>query len=159
MPNSRNVLLAVVAGLLVTATALMLGSCFVPAMVVSTRSSSGHTVETAGGSSGASPLSLGESDSGDAIRLVAGQRLTIKLPANATTGFSWVVAENGGLTQIGEPAYAAPSTSGVVGAGGIATFAFEAATPGTERVRLEYRRPWEKNVPAEKTWGVTVIVE
>jgi inhibitor of cysteine peptidase len=128
-------------------------------MVFSARSSSGHTVEMTDGRSDARPVSLGENDSGDAIRLAAGQRLTIQLPANATTGFSWVVAESGGLTQIGEPAYAAPSTSGAVGAGGIATFTFEAGTPGTERVRLEYRRPWEKNVPAGRTWGVTVMVE
>lgn len=112
-----------------------------------------------GGCSDPKPMTLGEGDSGQTIGLARGRRLIVELPANATTGFSWAVVKAGGLTQVGEPEYAAPSESDVVGAGGIARFTFEATTPGNGQLTLEYRKPWEKDAAAEKTWSVTLSVK
>lgn len=104
------------------------------------------------------PTVLGEKDSGRAVEIRVGEQLTVELPANVTTGFQWVVADTGPLTQAGDPVYEEPQKAGVVGAGGSQTFEFEAGAAGSGRLKLEYRRPWEKDVPAEKTWSVTLTV-
>jgi inhibitor of cysteine peptidase len=99
---------------------------------------------------------LGETDAGRVVEIGAGQQFTVRLPSNATTGFRWVVADLGTATQVGEPVYEAPQAPGVVGAGGAEVFTFSTGASGPSELKLEYRRPWEKGVPAEKTWSVTV---
>lgn len=105
------------------------------------------------------PVSLAEGDAGRAVVVSAGQQLTVKLPSNATTGFRWVVAKAGPLRQVGESAYEAPQQTGAVGAGGTETFRFNAGSSGSGELKLEYRRPWEKGVAADKTWSVKVSVK
>jgi inhibitor of cysteine peptidase len=106
------------------------------------------------------PIVLSEKDAGSAIEIVAGQQLSVRLPSNRTTGFGWVVADPGPLKQGGEPTYEAPQTpSSLVGAGGTETFTLKASTAGSGKLKLEYRRPWEKGAPAEQTWDVTVTVK
>lgn len=102
------------------------------------------------------PIALGEKDAGSVVEVGEGQRFTVRLPSNATTGFRWVVAELGPVTQVGESVYDAPQDPGVVGAGGTETFTFKNGASGSGELRLEYRRPWEKGAPAEKTWSVTL---
>jgi inhibitor of cysteine peptidase len=102
---------------------------------------------------------LGESDSGRTVEMRVGRQVTVKLPSNATTGFRWAVASTGPLTQVGESTYDAPQKPGLVGAGGTETFVFKATGSGAGELRLEYRRPWEKGIPAEKTWSVSVSVK
>lgn len=112
-----------------------------------------------GGQTRPAPIVLSEEDAGRAIDVVAGQQISVQLSSNGTTGFSWVVANTGPVTQSGEPTYEASQTPpGMVGAGGTETFTFKANTAGSGILKLEYRRPWEKDVPAEKTWDVTVAV-
>ena len=103
-------------------------------------------------------ITLGESDTGRTVEVQAGQSLTVRLPSNATTGFRWTVASERLVKQVGESTYDAPQEPGIVGAGGTETFKFKADSPGSGELKLEYRRPWEKGVAAEKTWSVTVIV-
>lgn len=109
--------------------------------------------------SGPQAVVLGEVDAGRTVEMAVGQRLAVRLPSNATTGFQWVVADEGPLTRIGEPVYEEPQAGDVVGAGGTQVFTFEASAGGTGELRLEYRRTWEKDVPAEDTWDVLVTVE
>jgi inhibitor of cysteine peptidase len=102
------------------------------------------------------PMALGEKDAGRVVEIGAGQQFTVRLPSNATTGFRWVVADAGPVTQVGESVYKAPQDSGVVGAGGTEVFTFKTDASGSGELQLEYRRPWEKSAAAEKTWSVTV---
>lgn len=105
------------------------------------------------------PLVLGEKDSGRTVSVKAGHRLTVELPANMTTGYSWVVADDGDLKQVGESDYRQSSGNrNIVGAGGVQTFKFDAAKTGSGTLKLEYRRPWEKGVAADKTWSAEVQV-
>jgi inhibitor of cysteine peptidase len=101
---------------------------------------------------------LTESDAGRSIVASVGDELTVRLPANATTGFRWVISEIGPLEQLGEPIYDGPKKPGLVGAGGVETFRFKAADSGSGELKLEYRRPWEKGAPPEKAWSVKVSV-
>ncbi|MDO8963960.1 MAG: protease inhibitor I42 family protein [Coriobacteriia bacterium] len=110
----------------------------------------------AAGCAKAQPTTLGEKDSGSVVQIGAGQEFVVRLPSNATTGFRWVVAEIGPVTQVGEAAYETPQDPGVVGAGGTETLTFKTGASGSGQLKLEYRRSWEKDVPAEKTWSVTI---
>ena len=101
-------------------------------------------------------MALGEKDAGRVVEVGAGQQFTVRLPSNATTGFRWEVADAGAVTQVGESVYEAPQEPGIVGAGGTEVFTFKTGTSGPAELKLEYRRPGDKNSPAEKTWSVTV---
>jgi inhibitor of cysteine peptidase len=101
--------------------------------------------------------SFGEDDSGGSVTLAVGDSITIELPSNITTGYSWQVADDGGLEQSGDPVYDAPNTD-AAGAGGTETFTFEATETGSGEIVLEYVRPWESVQPAE-TWTLDVEVE
>lgn len=107
---------------------------------------------------GAEARALEEKDSGSKLELSVGEEVTVRLPSNVTTGFSWELVDAGGLTQVGEPKYEEPQASQSVGAGGTQVFTFTAKRVGSGELLLEYRRPWEKDVPAEKNWRAGVEV-
>jgi inhibitor of cysteine peptidase len=110
----------------------------------------------AAGCTAPEPVALGEADAGRTVDIGDGQEFTVTLPSNATTGFRWAVADAGPVKQLGDPVYEAPGDSGAVGAGGAEVFTFVAESSAPGELKLEYRRPWEKDVPAEKTWSVTI---
>jgi len=110
---------------------------------------------------GSQAATLTEADDGTRIELSPGQILTITLPSNPTTGYSWQVAQIDPKTlkQQGEAEYQQSSGSkDLVGAGGTETFRFEALQPGETTLQLAYHRPWEIGVPPIQTFSVTVIV-
>jgi predicted secreted protein len=96
-----------------------------------------------------------------AVSVKLGGVLEVQLPANHTTGYSWVLAPVADpvLASQGKAAYTESATGGKVGVGGIETWRFKAAKAGTEGMRFEYRRPWEKSVPAAKTVMIQVTVQ
>jgi inhibitor of cysteine peptidase len=102
---------------------------------------------------------VSEEDAGSTVELRVGDTLEVMLDGNPTTGFSWETAavDASVLKQLGEPGFQ-PDTS-LIGSGGKFTFRFEAAGSGQTLLRLIYHRPWEKDVPPEKTFEVTVIVQ
>ena len=111
------------------------------------------------GCSSSEPRVLGEADDGTEISVKVGEQLAVELPSNATTGFSWTVADDGPLTQVGESEYETEAGPDVVGAGGTETFTFKAERAGAGTLKLEYRRSWETGVAAEDVWSVTVTVK
>jgi predicted secreted protein len=58
-----------------------------------------------------------------------------------------------------DDAFESSATPGVVGAGGTRVFTYTAAAVGTGDLDLEYVRSWEKGVPPERTFDLTVVVE
>lgn len=94
--------------------------------------------------------------------LAVGQVLEIALMANASTGYQWQVISDGApsLVRTTGPATPPPMDTQppMPGAPSLARWWFRAETPGEVRLRLEYRRPWEKDVPAAQVaeYGVTV---
>jgi predicted secreted protein len=88
-----------------------------------------------------------------------GERFSITLEANPTTGYAWsldgdpdpkVVRPLGSSFE--RPAGAA------VGAGGRDVWTFDAVGRGTTTITLVYRRPWEKATPPARTHVVNVRV-
>jgi len=92
--------------------------------------------------------------------VVLGETFEIMLEANATTGFSWEIAEiDEDIVQLMESEYIAdPNAEGLVGKGGKAVFRFEAVGRGETALKLVYRRSWETDVEPLRTQIVQVTV-
>jgi inhibitor of cysteine peptidase len=102
-------------------------------------------------------LLLEEPDSGSIIYLIQGDALSVRLPANPSTGFTWSVASNAPsvLAPGGDPRFEPPPTPRP-GAGGFQTLEFRVAGGGAAFLQLVYRRPSEKDSPPARTWSVFV---
>ena len=88
-----------------------------------------------------------------------GDKITVKLCSNPTTGFQWEyeISEENVLKEEDHD-FEEPEGDGV-GAPGIEVWTFEAVAKGTTEVRMEYSRPWEGGEKEEWTYTMTVIVE
>ena len=96
---------------------------------------------------------------GSTVALRQGQRLTVSLPGNPTTGFVWEALPGAEpvLARQGEPQYAAAGAK--LGAGGVFHFAFRAVAPGRVPLKCIYHRSFEKDVAPAETFEVTVVVQ
>ena len=107
----------------------------------------------------AGPVVVTEDDAGSTIELAVDQELTVRLSSNPTTGYSWsyTYVPEGVITSLGEARYTQDSPA-LVGTGGVADFPFRAVHEGRATLRLEYRRPWERDTPAaqEVVYSVSV---
>ncbi len=102
-------------------------------------------------------LVLEEPDNGSDIFLAQGDMIAVKLPANPSTGYSWTIAANtpSVLQPAGDPRFEPPARA-VPGAGGTQTFEFRVVGGGGAFLQLVYRRPFEKESPPARQWGVFV---
>jgi predicted secreted protein len=102
-------------------------------------------------------MEIDKSYDGREVEMNVGEVAEVKLAENPTTGYRWVfAAKPEPICKIAddsfEPGGSAP------GAGGIHRWKFEAASSGTGAVKLEYRRPWEKNAAAGQTFKLNIRV-
>ena len=95
------------------------------------------------------------------LSLHVGQQFNLRLPSNPTTGFRWLLRDSAPqvLKSLGPEVYSNPEDSGLVGSAGQSSWRFEAAQPGSGRLLLVYRRPWETGVAPEQTFDCQVTVE
>ncbi len=110
----------------------------------------------------AKPQIASDADNGRTIELQVGQAFQLTLGSNPTTGYRWVFDghSSGIVVQEGQPVYAADNPEkGLMGGGGIEHWTFRAVKPGTETLRLEYRRPWEQAVAPANRVEFPVIVK
>ena len=88
-----------------------------------------------------------------------GSKFTVRLDANATTGYRWhlTVAPNPAIAQLLDSNYEVngPAT----GSGGTEVWRFNALAIGTTRLEFAYARPWEHGHPAARTHTVAVHVQ
>lgn len=106
-------------------------------------------------------IEVGEGTTGRSFELVPGQELVVHLKGNPTTGYTWVLAQADAkvLVATGAIEYLAPKQNPPrVGQGGTFVARLTAQAAGETPVRFEYRRPWEKDTPAEKSFSLTVRV-
>ena len=88
-----------------------------------------------------------------------GDKITVKLCSNRTTGFQWdyeTTVEN--VVKEEDHDFEEPEGD-IVGAAGIEVWTFEAVEKGTTVVQMEYSQPWEGGSKAEWTYTMTVTVE
>lgn len=108
---------------------------------------------------GAKTVTLTEADAGKTIELQNGNLLVVVLDGNITTGFNWEMVPQtpAVLKQLGEPEVNPDSSA--LGAGGKISLKFQAVQTGQVNLTLIYHRSFEKDVPPEKTYEVTVLVK
>jgi len=96
------------------------------------------------------------------VTLEVGQRFTVTLESNPSTGYrwEWVDRQESILEQMGEVEFKPRETGDppLVGAGGWDIFTFEAVSPGQMTLKLVYRRPWEEGMEPLKTFSLQVVV-
>lgn len=103
-----------------------------------------------------------ESANGRQIVLAKGETLRLRLESNATTGYSWEVAELPPILKRTGGGYEAPSPPRggppIAGAGGTQDFTFTARSAGRGTLRLVYRQPWDKKARPDRTFRLSVRV-
>ncbi|MCE5198498.1 MAG: protease inhibitor I42 family protein [Armatimonadota bacterium] len=94
------------------------------------------------------------------IAINSGNRFTITLPSNQTTGYQWRIGKqpSGRVVKFLSSTYNAPSTK-LVGQGGTETWTFTVVGVGNTTITMQYIRPWEKNVPPAQSQNFAVSVK
>lgn len=118
-----------------------------------------------GGSSGSDgPSTTGAADGiavngAGPVTLAAGQRATLVLASNPSTGYSWEPTSppDQAVVRIVSDTYVAPAAQ-VPGAGGTQEIRIVGVAAGTARLTFGYRRPWETGVAPTKTATFDVTV-
>ena len=84
----------------------------------------------------------------DAVAVRPGQRFSIQLRSNPTTGYMWLMdrAPDSNLVSVVTNVYEPPAGDRMVGAEGHETWTFKALKTGETELKLRYARPWEKGV-------------
>jgi len=83
------------------------------------------------------------------------------LEANSTTGYRWDYQQEGTafLEPVGGPRYqAGPTPIGMTGVGGREYFTFRATNAGQQTLKLEYHRPFERDVAPVQTVIYNLVV-
>lgn len=86
--------------------------------------------------------------------------LTLYIPANATTGYQWVLKDDfePAFAQLISSQYVAPDSE-MMGAGGTSVWVFKAHKEGLTTLAFEYIRPWEADVEPEIVLMIQVRVK
>lgn len=104
----------------------------------------------------ADAIVLSEAESGTAVTLSRDQSLEIRLATQSGTGFSWGAVALGGMRLWGidveEDATQPGGTETQV-------FRFQPVAAGSGEIVLDYRQPWVRDQPPERTFTVTVTVD
>ena len=88
-----------------------------------------------------------------------GDKITVKLCSNQSTGFRWEYETTGDAVLQEEDHDLVEPEGGVVGAPGQEVWTFEAVEKGTTEVHMEYNRPEEGTEQPEWTYTITITVE
>ncbi len=104
-------------------------------------------------------IALTSADNGRTIDAFVGDKITVTIEGNPTTGFTWETENlnSAQLQQRGEPKYTAASN--LLGAAGTYVFAFNVVGSGGTSLKLIYHRTWEEGVAPEQTFEVNVLIK
>jgi len=102
---------------------------------------------------------LTDADSGKRLVLPVGGTFEVRLPSRPGTGYAWGVARADAeiLVQRGAPD-SQPVGPARPGGPALESITFLARGPGTTRLELAYRRPWEQGAPPARTFTLDVTV-
>ena len=88
-----------------------------------------------------------------------GDKITVRLCSNATTGFQWDYEITGDIAVKEEDHDFEEPESNLAGAAGIEVWTFEGTEKGTAVVSMEYGQPWEGGMKKEWVYTLTITVE
>lgn len=103
-------------------------------------------------------LIITKQDDGKTLTATVGQNISVELPGNPSTGFTWVQTETNGdaVVVLGPSTYTADNP-GLAGGGGTLSFPLRAVKAGQTTLRYNYLQSWNPGSLAD-TFGVTVKV-
>jgi inhibitor of cysteine peptidase len=101
---------------------------------------------------------LTETDNGAAIVLTLKSRLTVRLAAQAGTGYSWFPRAASSLLRLVK-GHMESLAHMLPGGTETQVFVFTPVTSGTDELELYYRRPWEHGVAPAKVFRFTATVQ
>jgi inhibitor of cysteine peptidase len=103
-------------------------------------------------------IELSEIDQGRTLEIDNSDLIFIRLKENPSTGYRWQLHSfDEGIIKFKGSDYSMNSRN-KFGGEGIATFTFEAKSPGTAIIQLRLERDWEKNNPI-KSFEATLRVK
>jgi len=108
-------------------------------------------------------VTITDKNADETIQMQPGQQLIVRLPANPSTGYAWSqVDAPGKVLKVDAPSsfeqIPAGESPSMVGTGGTEIFTFVADSAGQQTLKMEYKRPWETDVPPAKTVSFNVSV-
>jgi predicted secreted protein len=111
-------------------------------------------------STGGNGSDKGFTDPKQPIEVQKGQKFTIILDSNRTTGYRWELAHtpDTGIVEVIGSQYEASDTE-KIGSGGREIWTFTARGAGTTKLNFTYIRPWERQAGPAKTTSFEIIVE
>ena len=101
---------------------------------------------------------LTETDNGASVALTSKSGLTVRLPVQAGTGYSWTPKSAGSLLRLVK-SYVETPIHMLPGGKETQVFEFTAVASGTAELELDYRRPWEHGGAPAKVFRFTATVE
>ena len=108
----------------------------------------------------ADEVKLSRDDHGKTIMLAPGQSLTVVLPSNPSTGYSWSLLKNPNQAIIKKVSQVMEGPKEPIpGAGGEEHWKFQALVPGETRLVLVYKRAWEKLSKEDQRFALTLKVQ
>jgi inhibitor of cysteine peptidase len=133
-------------------------------MVMASCASSGGSGGGGGGLAPPTPedvrLHIRAPQAGLTIPVRVGQTVAVELVGVPTAGYLWSVVERPAFLALGGqasgPTIAAQREPGYAGGNHWEVFLFTADRAGSGVLKLEQRRPWERDTPPSNTFSVTI---
>ncbi len=89
------------------------------------------------------------------IQLTKGQKFTVTLESNPTSGFEWLPKFDGSIINLISHDFQS-STAKRIGSSGKDIFTFLAISSGSGNLKMLYKRSWEEQFVAEKVFAINV---
>ena len=149
----RHRLLTRTAAVSAVAALALLGACS------SDDDSSGDTTTTTASATSTTATEGTVITSPGAVDLAVGERATLELEANPTTGYQWEPSAepDAAVVKVVSDTYVAGG-SDAMGAGGTQRIVVEGVAAGTTTLELRYVRPWESDTPPAETASYQITV-
>jgi inhibitor of cysteine peptidase len=93
------------------------------------------------------------------FEIEVGDKITVRLCSNATTGFAWEYTMTGDNAVKEEDYDFEEPDDDMVGAAGTEVWTFEGIEAGTAVIEMSYSQPWEGGTKGAWTYKMTITVE
>jgi predicted secreted protein len=106
-----------------------------------------------------SNVSLGDSDAGSQVEVKQGRQVTVRLASDSARGYGWFVTDPGPLEQTGKGAADGKPETTLTGSAEMQTFTFNAPSPGSGELAIEYRALKGDTSANSRSWSAEITVK
>jgi inhibitor of cysteine peptidase len=103
-------------------------------------------------------LVVNEEQNHATVTVRAGNSITVRLPENPTTGFTWNLSASPGLQVVSDSYIPSDTTGKLIGSGGTHVWDISAQSVGGQTIQATYMRPWEQATGNETAFLLNVVV-